>query len=72
MDVSPLLPAFGLTLAMSFLVGLALREYYLAQEHLEYFGSVRTTPSSAYSASGCTSSNTAAPMQSDWPASLLS
>ena len=42
MDVSPLLPAFGLTLAMSFLVGLALREYYLAQEHLEYFGSVRT------------------------------
>lgn len=27
---------------MSFLVGLALREYYVAQEHLDYFGSVRT------------------------------
>ena len=42
MEVSPLLPAFGLTIAMSFLVGIALREYYVAQEHLDYFGSVRT------------------------------
>lgn len=42
MNVSPLLPAFGLTLAMSFLVGLALREYYVAQQHVDYFGSVRT------------------------------
>ena len=42
MDHSPLLLAFGLTLAMSFLVGLALREYYVAQEHVDYFGSVRT------------------------------
>jgi len=42
MDASLLLSAFVLTLAMSFLVGLALREYYVAQEHLDYFGSVRT------------------------------
>lgn len=42
MDVHSILPAFGLTLAMSFLVGLALREYYVAQKHLDYFGSVRT------------------------------
>jgi len=42
MDAPSLLPAFGLTLAMSFLVGLALREYYVAQAHLDYFGSVRT------------------------------
>jgi len=42
MDVSPLLPAFGLTLAMSFLVGVALREYYVAQQHVDYFGSIRT------------------------------
>ena len=42
MGASPLLLAFGLTLAMSFLVGLALREYYVAQEHVDYFGSVRT------------------------------
>jgi uncharacterized membrane protein (DUF4010 family) len=38
----PLLIAFALTLALSFLSGLALREYYIAQEHLDYFGSVRT------------------------------
>ena len=42
MDATSILPAFGLTLAMSFLVGVALREYYVAQEHLDYFGSVRT------------------------------
>ena len=42
MDGLPLLLAFGLTLAMSSLVGLALREYYVALEHVDYFGSVRT------------------------------
>ncbi len=38
----PLLVAFALTIALSFLIGLALREYYIAQEHFDYFGSVRT------------------------------
>ena len=38
----PLLVAFALTVALSFLVGLGLREYYLAQEHRGYFGTVRT------------------------------
>ena len=42
MDGLPLLLAFGLSLAMSSLVGLALREYYVALEHVDYFGSVRT------------------------------
>lgn len=42
MNSTQLLPAFGLTLAMSFLIGVALREYYVAQEHVDYFGSVRT------------------------------
>ncbi|HSQ02753.1 MAG TPA: DUF4010 domain-containing protein, partial [Burkholderiales bacterium] len=38
----PLLVAFALTVALSFLIGLALREYYIAEEHHDYFGSVRT------------------------------
>ena len=38
--LSPLLVAFPLTLTLSFLVGLALREYYIEQDHLDYFGSV--------------------------------
>ncbi|MGZ5729688.1 MAG: MgtC/SapB family protein [Burkholderiales bacterium] len=42
MESSPLLLAFALTVAMSFLVGLALREYYVEQDHVDYFGSVRT------------------------------
>jgi hypothetical protein len=29
------LPAFGLTLAMSIIVGLSLREYNVAQQHIE-------------------------------------
>ena len=40
--VPALLEPFGLTLALSFLTGLALREYYEAEEHVDYFGSVRT------------------------------
>ena len=42
----PLLPAllsaFLLTLAMSFLLGLGLREYYLVAKKTYYFGSTRT------------------------------
>jgi uncharacterized membrane protein (DUF4010 family) len=41
-EQSTLLGAFALATAMSFLVGLGLREYYLAQEHEGYFGSART------------------------------
>jgi uncharacterized membrane protein (DUF4010 family) len=37
-----LLPAFAITVSMSFLIGLGLRQYYLAQGHEGYFGSVRT------------------------------
>jgi uncharacterized membrane protein (DUF4010 family) len=39
---SVLLIAFALAVALSLLVGLALREYYIAQNHPDYFGSVRT------------------------------
>lgn len=38
----PLLSAFLLTLAMSFLLGLGLREYYLFAKKTYYFGSTRT------------------------------
>ncbi len=41
-ELPPLLIAFALTVALSFLTGLGLREYYLAQGHRGYFGSVRT------------------------------
>jgi hypothetical protein len=40
--IPPLLGAFLLTLAMSFLLGLGLREYYLATKKTYYFGSTRT------------------------------
>jgi len=39
---APPLIAFGLTIALSFLVGLGLREYYIEQGRAKYFGSVRT------------------------------
>jgi len=38
----PLLSAFLLTLVMSFLLGLGLREYYLVAKKTYYFGSTRT------------------------------
>ena len=38
----PLLSAFLLTLAMSFLLGLGLREYYLVAQKTLYFGSTRS------------------------------
>jgi len=38
----PLLSAFLLTLAMSFLLGLGLREYYLVAKKTQYFGSTRS------------------------------
>ena len=41
-ELPPLLIAFALTIALSFLIGLGLREYYIAQGHRGYFGSVRT------------------------------
>ncbi len=37
-----LLSSFLLTLAMSFLLGLGLREYYLLAQKIHYFGSTRT------------------------------
>ena len=39
---TPLLSAFLLTLAMSFLLGLGLREYYFIAKKTYYFGSTRT------------------------------
>jgi uncharacterized membrane protein (DUF4010 family) len=39
---APALIAFGLTIALSFLVGLGLREYYIEQGRTKYFGTVRT------------------------------
>ena len=39
---APPLIAFGLTVALSFLVGLGLREYYIEQGRTRYFGTVRT------------------------------
>jgi uncharacterized membrane protein (DUF4010 family) len=39
---APPLIAFGLSIALSFLIGLGLREYYIEQGRTNYFGSVRT------------------------------
>lgn len=39
---TPLLIAFAITVALSFLIGLGLREYYIEQGRTNYFGTVRT------------------------------